>query len=195
MRSNKYAPYSQAKVSAAKSRACEVCFLPILICTYGAPGTDDIARINSQQSVRIRNLETEGARLLAENLSLREQVINLQHVLDTQSSRPSLENIKLEAKIQELGNLVAELGQMNAVGVDAPCKTQTAVKRSAEERQWRSGLCLQEVENNMLPTITEGKSYPRKTMKYVVAQYWRGAGLKLTDTTAPMNFEKSWRTR
>ncbi|KAF2204773.1 hypothetical protein GQ43DRAFT_387274 [Delitschia confertaspora ATCC 74209] len=129
----------------------------------------ELAKTNSQQSVRIRNLETEGARLLAENLSLREQVINLQNALETQSTRPSLENIntvkdKLEAKIQELGSLVAELGQIRRPKARRESRIQTATRPSPEERQWRSGLCLQEVENAMLPTIAEGKHFPRKTM-------------------------------
>lgn len=164
------AQHSQKKISATKSRTCKVRLSDLTCLGLEA---DRIARINSQQSVRIRNLETEGARLLAENLNLREQVIHLQHALETQSTRPSLENIgavkdKLEAKIQEFAGLVAELGQMKATGEEAPCKVQTAVKRGPEERQWRSGLCLQEVENNMLPTIAEGKFYPRKTMKYAL---------------------------
>ncbi|KAF2466987.1 uncharacterized protein BDR25DRAFT_267752 [Lindgomyces ingoldianus] len=130
----------------------------------------DLAKTNSQQSIRIRNLETEGSRLLAENLSLREQVLQLQNALESQSNRPSFENIdsvkdKLEAKIQELGSLVAELGQIQKANTGPRCKSQTAAtRRSPDERQWRSGLGLQEVENSMLPTITEGKYYPRRTM-------------------------------
>ena len=36
----------------------------------------EIARVNSTQSLRIRNLEAEISRLLAENIALREQAIN-----------------------------------------------------------------------------------------------------------------------
>ncbi|KAF2184458.1 hypothetical protein K469DRAFT_667022 [Zopfia rhizophila CBS 207.26] len=130
----------------------------------------ELAKTNSQQSIRIRNLETEGSRLLAENLSLREQVLQLQNALEAQSNRPSFENIhsvkdQLEAKIQELGSLVAELGQLKDPDTGPRCKSQlAATRRSPDERQWRSGLGLQEVENGMLPTIVEDKYYPRRTM-------------------------------
>ena len=129
-------------------------------------------RTNSQQSLRIRSLETESSRLLAENLSLREQVLNLQHTLSTAATHPSAEvvdavRLKLEAKISELGSLVAELGDIKKPE-EPQCKSQTAAtRRSPDERQWRGGLGLQEVHDAMLPTITEGKFYPRQTMKYV----------------------------
>jgi hypothetical protein len=133
----------------------------------------ELAKINSQQSVRIRNLETEGSRLLAENLSLREQVLQLQNTLESNASRPSFENIeavkgRLETKLQEFVSLVAELGDLKKVDERPRCKSQTAAtRRSPDERQWRSGLGLQEVENAMLPTIAEDKFYPRRTMEYV----------------------------
>jgi hypothetical protein len=130
-------------------------------------------RTNSQQSIRIRSLENDCSRLLAENLTLREQVLQLQNTFESQSSRPSNENIdavksKLEAKMLELGGLVAELGQLKKVDARSRRKSQLlATRRSPEERQWRSGLGLQEVQNQMLPTITEDKFYPRRTMGYV----------------------------
>jgi len=75
---------------------------------------------------------------------------------------------RLEAKMQELGGLVAELGQLRKKEDESKCKGEpVATRKSPDERQWRSGLCLQEVENAMLPTITEDKFYPRKTIKYV----------------------------
>jgi hypothetical protein len=136
--------------------------------------THDGNRTNSQQSVRIRCLETETSRLLAENLSLREQVLQLQNNLEAQSKRPSFADVdavksRLEAKLLEFGGLVAELAQIQKVDSGPRCKSQnTATRRSPEERQWRGGLGLQEVENAMLPTITEGKFFPRRTIKYVL---------------------------
>lgn len=140
-------------------------------------------RINSQQSIRIRSLENDCSRLLAENFSLREQVLQLQNTLESHASRPSFENIdavkaKLEAKMMELGGLVAELGQMKKVDERTRCKSQlAATRRSPDERQWRSGLGLQEVENQMLPTIAEGKSYPRRTIGYVHLVWSEGGRL------------------
>ncbi|CAI6338390.1 unnamed protein product [Periconia digitata] len=131
----------------------------------------ELAKTNSQQSMRIRTLENDASRLLAENLSLREQVLQLQSALEAQAYRPSFEVIdsmktQLEAKLQELGGLVAEFGQLKKKDDGLPrCKSQTAAtRRSPDERQWRSGLGLQEVENAMLPTINEDKHYPRQTM-------------------------------
>ncbi|KAF2834022.1 shugoshin [Ophiobolus disseminans] len=130
----------------------------------------ELAKTNSQQSIRIRSLENDCSRLLAENLSLREQVLQLQNTLESHSSRPSFREIdavkaELEAKMLELGSLVAGLGQLKKVDERPRCKSQlAATRRSPDERQWRSGLGLQEVENQMMPTITEGKSYPRRTM-------------------------------
>ncbi|KAF2273207.1 uncharacterized protein EI97DRAFT_384069 [Westerdykella ornata] len=130
----------------------------------------ELAKINSQQSIRIRNLENEGSRLLAENLSLREQVLQLQNTLEARSNRPSIEDIgdvksRLETKLAEFGNLVAELGQLQKANRSPRCKSQAAAtRRSPDERQWRSGLGLQAVENAMLPTIMEDKYFPRETM-------------------------------
>ncbi|KAF1849832.1 uncharacterized protein K460DRAFT_269361 [Cucurbitaria berberidis CBS 394.84] len=126
----------------------------------------ELAKTNSQQSIRIRSLENDCSRLLAENLSLREQVLQLHNTIE---SRPAFDHIdavktQLEVKIQELGGLVAGLAKLKRGGEKGRRRSQTAKRRSGEERQWRSGLGLQEVENGMLPTITEGKYYPRRTM-------------------------------
>ncbi|KAL6158378.1 hypothetical protein ACJQWK_03385 [Exserohilum turcicum] len=129
----------------------------------------ELAKTNSTQSIRIRSLENDCSRLLAENLALREQVLSLHNTVE---SRPALDHIdavklQLEAKIQELGGLVAGLTQMKGGRDKDPGRRQSqllAKRRSPEERQWRSGLGLQEVENAMLPTITEDKFYPRRTM-------------------------------
>ena len=66
--------------------------------------------------MRIRVLESDCSRLLAENLALRERAMHLQHTVDKQSNSLSFENIdavrsQLEAKMSELGSLVASLGQ------------------------------------------------------------------------------------
>ncbi|KAI4919867.1 hypothetical protein J4E90_002004 [Alternaria incomplexa] len=129
----------------------------------------ELAKTNSIQSIRIRSLETDCSRLLAENLALREQVLNLHNTIE---SRPVLDQFdvvktQLEAKLSELSSLVAGLSQTRSgSGKDrGRRKSQmTAKRKSGEERQWRSGLGLQEVENAMLPTITEDKYYPRRTM-------------------------------
>lgn len=148
-------------------------------------------RTNSQQSIRIRSLENDCSRLLSDNLSLREQVLQLQNTLESQQLRPSFENIdavkaKLEAKMMELGGLVAELGNMKKEDPRPRCRSQlAATRRSPDERQWRSGLGLQEVENQMLPTITEDKHYPRHTMGYVNLVWSDGGRVSYTGCLIP----------
>ncbi|KAF1926030.1 uncharacterized protein M421DRAFT_68469 [Didymella exigua CBS 183.55] len=126
----------------------------------------ELAKINSQQSMRIRVLESDCSRLLAENLALRERAMHLQHTVDKQNNSPSFENIdavrsQLEAKMQELGSLVASLGQPKQP--ERRRKSQL-VRHRPQERNFRSGLCIQEVEDRMMPTIDEGRDYSRRTM-------------------------------
>lgn len=117
--------------------------------------------------MRIRTLESDCSRLLAENLALRERAMHLQHTVDKQSNSLSFENIdvvrsQLEAKMQELGSLVASLGQPKLS--ERRRKSQQLARHRPQERNFRSGLCIQEVEERMMPTIDEGKDYPRRTM-------------------------------
>ena len=63
--------------------------------------------------------------------------------------------------MQELGSLVASLGQPKQP--ERRRKSQLARHRP-QERNFRSGLCIQEVEDRLMPTIDEGKDYPRRTM-------------------------------
>ncbi|KAJ4406019.1 hypothetical protein N0V91_004903 [Didymella pomorum] len=126
----------------------------------------ELAKTNSQQSMRIRVLESDCSRLLAENLALRERAMHLQHTVDKQSNSLSFENIdavrsQLEAKMTELGSLVASLGQPKQP--ERRRKSQLA-KHRPQERNFRSGLCIQEVEDRMMPTIDEGRDHPRRTM-------------------------------
>lgn len=117
--------------------------------------------------MRIRVLESDCSRLLAENLALRERAMHLQHTVDKQSGSLSFESIdavksQLEAKMRELGSLVASLGQPNQS--EKRRKSQQLARHRPQERTFRSGLCIQEVEDRMMPTIDEGKDYPRRTM-------------------------------
>ncbi len=130
----------------------------------------ELAKINSQQSIRIRTLENDCSRLLAENLALRENVLHLQNAVEARPAFDQIDSVaaQLEAKLHELGGLVAGLAQCKKGSRIAKRKSlATAKRRSGEPRQWRSGLGLQEVENGMLPTISEDKFFPRRTMWYV----------------------------
>lgn len=137
-------------------------------------------RINSTQSVRIRNLESEISRLLSENIAYRERVIKLQHEVDRCPGEVALDGVAtlrltLEAKLAELGNLVQELGKAHdgmSVGRTSRRRStqQSSPKKSPDQRNWKNALTLSEVtggsENPRLPPIIEDKYYPRRTLEY-----------------------------
>lgn len=78
----------------------------------------EIARANSIQSLRIRNLESEAARLLAENCSLREEITSLQAKLEKFQPNKTIDDevidlkCRLEGKLKEMSDLVVDLGQI-----------------------------------------------------------------------------------
>ncbi|KAL8779574.1 MAG: hypothetical protein Q9194_001365 [Teloschistes cf. exilis] len=134
----------------------------------------EIARANSTQSIKIRNLEGEVSRLLSENLLLREQVIKLQFEINNNVGSENIGNVKqsLEAKLLELGSLIQELGnvQQDAEGRRALRRrsgVKSAPKQSPDQRNWKNGLTISDVMGGVdgrLPPIVEGKYYPRRTL-------------------------------
>ena len=82
----------------------------------------EIARVNSTQSLRIRNLEAEISRLLAENISLREQAINsAQEAERWRSSHKVITEVghlkdRLESRLSEVSALVTELAVLAGEG-------------------------------------------------------------------------------
>ena len=144
----------------------------------------DQERVNSSQSVRIRNLESEVSRLLSENVSLREQIIKLHHEAEKSTELAVFEgvnNVKgnLEAKLLELGRLVQELGNVQK-NVDSQRKQRrksilrNSPKRSPDQRNWKNALTLSEVTggaDGRLPPILEDKYYPRRTMEYAILHF------------------------
>ncbi|KAL9586746.1 MAG: hypothetical protein Q9212_000692 [Teloschistes hypoglaucus] len=134
----------------------------------------EIARVNSTQSVKIRNLEGEVSHLLSENILLREQIIKLQFQIDNNLASESIGSVKqsLEAKLVELGSLIQELGnvQQDAEGRRALRRksgVKSAAKQSPDQRNWKNGLTISEVmggADGRLPPIVEGKYYPRRTL-------------------------------
>ena len=138
----------------------------------------DIARANSAQSLRIRNLENETSRLLAENLDLREQILRLQNEIEIgQAQRIANQTcairVQVESKLLELGALIAGLG-------DQPIPqrksrqdgkiTRASPSRSPDQRTWKNVCTLSEAvagQEGKLPPILENKTYPRRTLEYV----------------------------
>lgn len=141
----------------------------------------DQRRVNSTQSIRIRNLESEVSRLLSENVSLREQIIKLHYEAEKSIELAAFDSVntvkgKLEAKLSELGQLVQELGnvQKNVASQRKHRRrsiSRNSPKRSPDQRNWKNTLTLSEVTggaDGRLPPIFEDKYFPRRTMECVI---------------------------
>ena len=136
----------------------------------------DIARANSTQSLRIRNLENETSRLLAENLGLREQIIQLQNDLENGKARRIADSTgviksQLEAKLLEIGALITSLGDGSTSKKKAAREgkiTKANPSQSPDQRNWKNMCTLSEAvagQEGRLPPIMENKSYPRRTLE------------------------------
>ncbi|PWY64712.1 hypothetical protein BO70DRAFT_366936 [Aspergillus heteromorphus CBS 117.55] len=139
----------------------------------------EIARVNSIQSLRIRSLESEVSHFLSENVSLREQVINLTREVERYEAVKSFKDevhdikAKLDNKLLEFNSLLTELGTLPL----RLCNKFDETPVLAEQKQptqsildWRSKPinCVTSPTNNeagRLPVILEGKLYPRKTLE------------------------------
>ncbi|KAK5086514.1 hypothetical protein LTR05_003682 [Lithohypha guttulata] len=136
----------------------------------------EIARVNSNQSIRIRNLENELARLIAENVKIREEAISAKVEAEKWKAahRLSKEVLRmksqLEEKLSEVNALVGELGGLpekvarrSSQRRRRDCLVSELVKTDEEpERRQRQTLCDQE---GRLPAILEDKYYPRRTLE------------------------------
>jgi hypothetical protein len=165
--------------------------------------TADCARTNSAQSLRIRTLEAETSRLLSENITLREENIQLKHELDKGQSKYALEQVsgvrgKLEDKLAELSTLVAELKTSETSRPPPSPKTvsrrarksassSSSLKRSPNLRGIRNPFEFTEADaaEGRLPPIEEGKSFPRKTLEYAARL------VKQTNTDEP-KYRGAW---
>ncbi|RHZ66193.1 shugoshin family protein [Aspergillus thermomutatus] len=139
----------------------------------------EIARVNSIQSLRIRTLESEVSNLLAENVSLREQVIMLSQELERFEAAKSLHNgvydikTRLDDKLAELSNLVNELGTLpRRLGKSCDDRSGAGslgqLKPSMFESTYRKPdpeINLVSEEQGGLPVILEDKCYPRETLE------------------------------
>ncbi|KAI9678160.1 MAG: hypothetical protein M1817_006105 [Caeruleum heppii] len=139
----------------------------------------EIARANSAQSLRIRSLESETARLLSENISLREEIIRLQNEVDRNNDSDVLDGVQgfrshLESTIRDLTGIVTGLGQLQDVRPSHHHQSAKNTRRTSRRysdtpnhEEWRNRPALSEVTGNAegkLPPIVEGKYYPRRTL-------------------------------
>jgi hypothetical protein len=157
----------------------------------------DIARTNSSQSLRIRNLENEVSKLLADNLALRGQILHLQSELNNGNAQRTAAyaiHIKseLEAKLQEIGTLLGGLGEAPKT-VNRSLKqgklTHASLGTNPEAKNWKNICTLSEAmaaQEGRLPPILENKQYPRKTLEYVDCLYFLYQTIPLyEDNTGP----------
>lgn len=125
--------------------------------------------MNSIQAVRIRNLETEVSRLLAENLDLRGQIITQE--TQPNRSRNFISHVgevrsELDSKLRDIAALVAKLDRpvKEPRRSSAGTKLPKAQRRSSGDRMhMMEALAEQE---GRLPPIVENKHYPRRTLEY-----------------------------
>ncbi|RYC57829.1 hypothetical protein CHU98_g8391 [Xylaria longipes] len=142
----------------------------------------DIARTNSTQSLKIRNLENECARLLSENLQLRSEVLRLKSDLEGSHARRVADHAlqikeKMEAQLVEWGAMLASLGHEPVPKNRSP----RALKKARIQRDsightrisdWRRRETMSSMQNleaaalqeGRLPPLWENKTYPRETL-------------------------------
>ncbi|KAK4251660.1 hypothetical protein C7999DRAFT_10665 [Corynascus novoguineensis] len=137
----------------------------------------DIAKINSDQSQKIRRLENDCARLLSENLELRGQILRLEKQVEDNSARRIADHAlevkaKLEVQLSEFAALLGSLGveppsKRRSSGDRRLSKPRQSMTRSPPQRRRRNtsidSEALAEMEGR-LPPIYENKTYPRATM-------------------------------
>ncbi|AEO71355.1 uncharacterized protein THITE_2123600 [Thermothielavioides terrestris NRRL 8126] len=137
----------------------------------------DIAKINSDQSQKIRRLENDCARLLSENLELRGQILRLEKQLEDNSARRIADHAlevkaKLELQLSEFAALLGTLGveppsKRRSSGERTLAKPRPSVATSPPRRRRRDTTVDAETlaeQEGRLPPIYENKTYPRATM-------------------------------
>ncbi|PBP16279.1 hypothetical protein BUE80_DR012958 [Diplocarpon rosae] len=135
----------------------------------------DIARANSTQSLRIRSLENENSRLLAENLGLRGEILRLHGQIEDGKAQRIAEHTgqiksQLEAKLLEIGALLSGLGDVPSPerkSRHSGKATRAILAASPDQKNW-DNMCMSEAvagQEGRLPPILENKSYPRKTLE------------------------------
>lgn len=142
-----------------------------------------IARHNSEQSLKIRALENEIARLLSENLQLKSDVNRLKIELEGSQDRIIAEHAlqikeKMEAQLAEWGSMLASLGQEPVPKNRSPRaakrpkieRSSTGRSRISDRRRRETIHSMQDLEaaaqhEGRLPPLWEDKIYPRETLK------------------------------
>ena len=129
--------------------------------------------------MRIQSLETDLALSLSENITLREENIHLQQELDINGRQQALDNVgavkrQLDHKLVELSDLLTELGiAQSTIPKPLPLEKlghRKTPRRNSDQQRRRSAALQTEIAeaDGRLPSIVEGKYFPRRTLEYVV---------------------------
>jgi hypothetical protein len=158
---------SKAPLRATEPRTRKVCassYQPSRV----SPSNWQSLRNNSAQCLRIRALECEVSRLLAENLDLREDIVHLQAQLSEPRSHvdnSALVSVKdqLQAKLLDLGNLVSELGRIQNTHPAAP------QDKFSDPSSWRPEVpaAILSGQAPRMDGILEEASSPGGSLQYV----------------------------
>ncbi|KEZ42764.1 hypothetical protein SAPIO_CDS6051 [Scedosporium apiospermum] len=137
----------------------------------------DLARVNSTQSLKIRHLENECARMLSENLELRGQILQLEKEVENSKAQRIADHAleikaKLEEQLVEWGSILAGLGleppakRRDAVGRRATQPRTSLPKRSPRKslRDLAKEAEARAREEGRLTPIREHRTYPRQTL-------------------------------
>ncbi|KAL2021176.1 hypothetical protein VTK56DRAFT_7482 [Thermocarpiscus australiensis] len=137
----------------------------------------DIAKVNSDQSQKIRRLENDCARLLSENLGLRSQILRLEKQVEDNSARRIADHAleikaKLEAQLAEFASVIGSLGLEPPSKRHSPdegriVRPRQHVAISPAQRKRRETLAEAEAlaeQEGRLPPIWENETHPRVTM-------------------------------
>ncbi|KAF3025791.1 hypothetical protein E8E14_014581 [Neopestalotiopsis sp. 37M] len=139
----------------------------------------DIARVNSTQSLRIRSLENECARMLSENLELRGQILRLETEIQESRSQRIADHAleikeKMEAQLLEWGSMLASLGHEPLPRNRSP-RANKRLRRDPSlglagagsprfRRRNNSDLEAAALQEGRLPPLWENRSCPRETL-------------------------------
>lgn len=155
--------------------------------------------------MRIRSLESECGRLLSDNLTLNGRILELEKELEECKGAQSIADHALEIRDKMEAQLVQWGAMIQGLGIEPVAKRQATTspggRRIARPRKSggfspaarrrprdsRNAEAAAAQEEGRLPPIHENKTYPRRTMRYVVGISKQGLQFKLTTVIAMPN--------
>lgn len=158
----------------------------------------ELARVNSNQSVKIRNLETQISQLVAENCQLRSESNQLRLALDESRAKRTFEHVdgikrQLQDSLKDFEELIGSLGEVGKKRKSTSKRSEVvrSPRQSPGQKTWSCERSIGDVidlpQNRQvegwLPTIVEDKHFPRRTMEY--APYANDIARQHTDNDRP----------